>query len=197
MSSHLAILRHAITDWNLEGRIQGHTDVPLSETGRISLSSLSAPSFLQTVEWITSPLQRATETAKILNLNKIRTDIRLIEMNWGEWEGRKLKDLREQHGAALAENEDRGLDMQPPGGETPRDVQDRLKPLLQEIGKTNKTIGAVSHKGVIRALLCLATGWNMLGKPPVKIDWSSIQIFSLDESGSPSLYKTNLPLEKR
>ena len=118
-------------------------------------------------------------------------------MNWGEWEGRKLKDLREQHGASLAENEDRGLDMQPPGGETPRDVQDRLKPLLQEIGKTNKTIGAVSHKGVIRALLCLATGWNMLGKPPVKIDWGSIQIFSLDESGSPSLYKTNLPLEKR
>ena len=197
MSSHLAILRHAITDWNLEGRLQGHTDVPLSKTGRISLSSLSAPSFLQNVEWITSPLQRATETAKILNLNEIRTDIRLIEMNWGEWEGRKLKDLREQHGASLAENEDRGLDMQPPGGETPRDVQDRLKPLLQEIGKTNKTIGAVSHKGVIRALLCLATGWNMLGKPPVKIDWSSIQIFSLDESGSPSLYKTNLPLEKR
>ena len=73
------------------------------------------------MEWITSPLHRATETAKILNLNEIRTDIRLIEMNWGEWEGRKLKDLREQHGASLAENEDRGLDMQPPGGETPRE----------------------------------------------------------------------------
>ena len=197
MSSKFAILRHGITNWNLEGKIQGRTDVPLSKTGRISLSSLSVPSLFQDVEWITSPLQRARETAKILGLNKTRTDIRLVEMNWGEWEGKKLKDLREQHGIAMRENENRGLDMQPPGGETPRDVQDRLKPLLQEIGKSNKTVGGVSHKGTIRALLCLATGWDMLGKPPVKLDWECIQIFSLDASGLPSLYKTNLPLEKR
>ena len=85
MSSKFAILRHGITNWNLEGKIQGRTDVPLSKTGRISLSSLSVPSLFQDVEWITSPLQRAIETAKILGLNKTRTDIRLVEMNWGEW----------------------------------------------------------------------------------------------------------------
>ena len=197
MSSNLAILRHGITDWNLEGKIQGRTDIPLNENGKNTLSSLTVPSLFQKVQWITSPLRRARETAKILDLEETRTDIRLIEMNWGEWEGKKLKDLRGQHAVSMSENENRGLDMQPPGGETPRDVQDRLKPLLQEIGKSNKTVGAVSHKGVIRALLCLATGWNMLGKPPVKIDWGCIQIFSLDASGSPSLYKANLPLEKR
>ena len=146
MSSKFAILRHGITNWNLEGKIQGRTDVPLSKAGRISLSNVSVPSLFHDVEWITSPLQRARETAKILDLKKTRTDIRLIEMNWGEWEGKKLKDLREQHGVSMRENENRGLDMQPPGGETPRDVQDRLKPLLQEIGKSNKTVGGVSHK---------------------------------------------------
>ena len=197
MSSKFAILRHGITNWNVEGKIQGRTDVPLSKAGRISLSSVSVPSLFHDVEWITSPLQRARETAKIQDLKKTRTDIRLIEMNWGEWEGKKLKDLRGQHGVSMRENENRGLDMQPPGGETPRDVQDRLKPLLQEIGKSNKTVGGVSHKGIIRALLCLATGWDMLGKPPVKLDWECIQIFSLDATGLPSLYKTNLPLEKR
>ena len=113
MSSKFAILRHGITNWNLEGKIQGHTDVPLSKTGRISLSSLSVPSKFQDVEWIISPLQRARETAKILDLKKTRTDIRLIEMNWGEWEGKKLKDLREQHGVSMRENENRGLDMRP------------------------------------------------------------------------------------
>ena len=98
MSSKFAILRHGITNWNLEGKIQGRTDVPLSKAGRISLSGVSVPSLFHDVEWITSPLQRARETAKILDLKKTRTDIRLIEMNWGEWEGKKLKDLREQHG---------------------------------------------------------------------------------------------------
>ena len=90
MSSKFAILRHGITNWNLEGKIQGRTDVPLSKAGRISLSSVSVPVLFHDVEWITSPLQRARETAKILDLKKTRTDIRLIEMNWGEWEGKKL-----------------------------------------------------------------------------------------------------------
>ena len=44
MSSKFAILRHGITNWNLEGKIQGRTDVPLSKAGRISLSSVSVPS---------------------------------------------------------------------------------------------------------------------------------------------------------
>ena len=63
MSSKFAILRHGITNWNLEGKIQGRTDVPLSKAGRISLSSVSVPSLFHDVEWITSPLQRAKETA--------------------------------------------------------------------------------------------------------------------------------------
>ena len=56
MSSKFAILRHGITNWNLEGKIQGRTDVPLSKAGRISLSSISVPSLFHDVEWITSPL---------------------------------------------------------------------------------------------------------------------------------------------
>ena len=47
----------------------------------------------------------------------------------------------------MRENENRGLDMQPPGGETPRDVQDRLKPLLQEIGKAIKLLVASVIRG--------------------------------------------------
>ena len=43
MSSKFAILRHGITNWNLEGKIQGRTDVPLSKAGQIFLSSVSVP----------------------------------------------------------------------------------------------------------------------------------------------------------
>ena len=59
-----------------------------------------------------------------------RPEPRLVEMAWGEWEGRRLADLRAELGDAMIENEARGLDFRPPGGESPRDVQERLKPLL-------------------------------------------------------------------
>ena len=42
---------------------------------------------------------------------------------------------------------------------------------------------AVTHKGVIRAVLALATGWNMLGKPAYRLDWSAAQLFHLDPAG--------------
>ena len=119
-------------------------------------------------------------------------------MDWGEWEGETLKTLRETLGTKMKQEEDRGLDLIPPRGESPRQVQERIKPLLKELSqlKTSNVVGAVSHKGVMRSLLSLATGWDMLGTPPIKLDWTAIQIFSLDEQGNPQPYKYNVPLVK-
>ena len=64
---------------------------------------------------------------------------------------------------AMIENEARGLDFRPPGGESPRDVQARLRPFLESL--RDPTI-AVTHKGVLRALYALATGWTMERKAP-------------------------------
>ena len=58
---------------------------------------------------------------------------RLVEMDWGDYEGYTLAELRAARGVDLAANEARGLDFRPPGGESPRDVQARLAPLLAEI----------------------------------------------------------------
>ncbi len=49
-------------------------------------------------------------------------------MDWGDWEGATLDALRAEHGAAFVDNADRGLDFQPPAGESPRMVQARLQP---------------------------------------------------------------------
>src|SRR3546814_19659201 len=69
----------------------------------------------------------------------------------------------------MAAAEALGLDLRPPGGESPRQVQDRLKPWLAERSSCGRDTIAVTHKGVIRALYALACGWDMTGPPPDKL----------------------------
>src|SRR3546814_16034964 len=88
----------------------------------------------------------------------------LVETDWGAWEGRTLAELRADLGAGMAANEARGLDFRPPGGESPRDVQDRLRPLLAELADAGEDVVAVSPKGVLRALYALASGRAIRGQ---------------------------------
>jgi probable phosphoglycerate mutase len=75
----LALLRHAVTDWNLEKRVQGRIDQPLSTTGRQQFEKLALPSMLTGYRWYCSPLCRATQTAELLGLTDIAIDAALIE----------------------------------------------------------------------------------------------------------------------
>jgi probable phosphoglycerate mutase len=135
--------------------------------------------------WVTSPLQRCQETAAILRLRHrfagtVAVEPRLIEMSFGEWEGRILSELRSTHSPAMAELEGLGLDFRAPGGESPRDVQDRLTPWLEEIASEDDDILAITHKGVIRALYALASGWNMRTKPKDRLANDALHIFTVD-----------------
>ena len=51
---------------------------------------------------------------------------------------------------------------------------------------------AVTHRGVIRALFAEATGWDMRGKPPARLDWSAVHVFSLDDEGAPRVERLNV-----
>jgi len=189
--TRLVLLRHGATDWNAGGRLQGRADISLSDVGRSALAGRRLPSAYRDLVWFASPLKRAQETAALLGLQP-QTEAALIEMDWGDYEGHTLVDLRAIHGAAFSANEDRGLDLQPPGGESPRQVLQRLLPWLRGL---TADAGAVTHKGVIRAVLALAFDWPMLGRPPVKLDWHCLQEFSITEEGRPHLVAANIPLE--
>lgn len=188
----LVLIRHGLTAWNAEKRLQGRTDVPLSELGLKQVSGWQVPEEFVGFDWRVSPLRRARQTAEALGL-AATVDPRLIEMDFGRYEGRTVAELRRQLGAEMSANEDRGLDFAPPGGESPRMVQDRLRPMQAEI---RCPTGCVTHKGVIRALMARATGWNMIGKPPVKLDWSSAHLFQLDADGGISLDRPNISLDR-
>src|SRR5690606_38605102 len=120
----LLMLRHGPTAWNEAGRIQGRSDPPLSAAGRAAVAAWTLPPEAAGARWLSSPLGRARETAAILHRGSVAVEPRLIETDWGEWEGRTLPALRAALGEAMAANEARGLDFRPPGGESPRDVQD-------------------------------------------------------------------------
>ncbi|HEU4550708.1 MAG TPA: histidine phosphatase family protein, partial [Rhizomicrobium sp.] len=83
----LALLRHGPTEWNAQGRIQGHTDIPLSNAGREKLAALRLPDTLLGSRVFSSPLLRARQTAQALDLADPLLDARLMEQNWGQWEG--------------------------------------------------------------------------------------------------------------
>ena len=104
----LALLRHAVTDWNLEKRVQGRIDQPLSATGRQQFQGLAIPPKFATYHWYCSPLRRARETAGLLGLTAIDIEAALIEMSWGDWEGEILKPLRKRLGDEMRDNERRG-----------------------------------------------------------------------------------------
>ena len=116
-------------------------------------------------------------------------------MDWGTWEGRSLDDLRGELGDAMAENEALGLDFTPAGGESPRQVQARLQNWLSAIAASRQATVGVTHKGIIRAMLSLATGWDMTVPPPTRLDWASAHMFRLDNHGMPSIERLNIGLE--
>jgi broad specificity phosphatase PhoE len=193
----LALLRHGETDWSRERRIQGRTDTGLTASAQATLSRLALPA--EVADWAVrcSPLLRCRQTAEALNLRDLAVDERLAEMHWGTWEGQRLADLRERLGADMAANEALGLDFRPSGGESPREVAVRLAPLLAELAAAGAPSLAITHRGVIRAILAVATGWNMLGKPPAKLDWGALHLFRLRADGQPVVDRLNLPLSPR
>ncbi|HYE00180.1 MAG TPA: histidine phosphatase family protein [Alphaproteobacteria bacterium] len=186
----LLMLRHGPTDWSAGKRLQGRADRPLSEAGIAAVRRWRLPP--ESADWacVASPLRRALDTARLLGRDAA-PEPALIEMDWGAWEGRRLDELRAELGAAMAAEEARGLDMTPPGGESPRMVQARLRPWLAGL---DRPLVAVAHKGVLRALYALATGWDMAGDPPDKLRDGRAHLFGV-AGGAVRAVRLNIALE--
>lgn len=194
--THFVLVRHGQTQWNVAGRIQGHTDIPLNEVGREQVSKQRIPDTYYDARWVCSPLVRAVETARLMGCADPRVEPVLKEMNWGDWEGRTLKELKEKYGAGLKANEGRGLDFRPDSGESPRDVQKRVTQWMRSISVDPVPVVAVTHKGVIRAILSAAIGWDMTGPAPLTLDWTCAHVFDMNEDGRLSLQMANVTLRE-
>ena len=184
---------HAVTAWNLSGRIQGRRDEPLSDAGRSAVGGWSLPTAWRSYDWLASPLRRAVETARLLGIEPT-PESRLVELDWGDWTGERLVDLRRRDPDGMARNEALGLDFRPSGGESYREVQDRLRPLLAERAAAARPTVAVCHMGVILALLALASDWDLTGPAPGRPRRGCAQECVLDARGRPRVARLNRPL---
>lgn len=193
----LVLIRHGPTDWNRTHLVQGMSDIPLGEDGRAEVAGWRLPEAYHAFDRVCSPLRRARETAEILFGEAVPADDRLREMDWADWEGRTLADLRAEIGDLMTAWEARGLDFRAPGGESPREVQARVRPFLAERARAGRPTVAVSHRGVIRAVYALAISWDMTSKAPRRLADGCAQVFTLAEDGMPSVHTLDLPLTER
>lgn len=180
------IVRHGETDWNREGIYQGQTDTPLNENGRQTARELGC--ILSRIKFTTiysSDLLRARETAEIINsfLNvPIYYTQDLRELNFGDWTGISIWEMEEKDPELFKKWQEDPWNISPPGGETFRELTERVIRVLEEITKRHKgeNILVVSHAGPIKAIifgLLSATGkayWN------IKISHSTVVIIDKD-----------------
>jgi broad specificity phosphatase PhoE len=189
----LLVIRHGVTDWNAQNRLQGQSDRPLSAEGEAQVRSWIIPKRFNHFRCVTSPLIRAKETAQGLGLS-FEEEPALTEMSWGDWEGENWQDLQATLGRpVMAAHEAKGIDFRPDGGESPRNVIARLTPWLADLAVPTLAIG---HKGVLQALYSMASEWDMTEKAPIKFRHGEAYLFEVAD-GKPLLTEMNIPLENK
>ena len=169
--ARLAIIRHGRTEWNREGRIQGHRDIPLEPAAIAELATYRLPDEWQHADLLSSPLNRAVHTATLITDRKPLIEPALIEMNYGDWEGQRGTDLAADPDSGFRHLPDWGWDYQPPNGESPAQVWSRLAPWVDSLREDTV---AVCHIGVMRVLLAMAYDWPFKGTPPFSIKRNSL-----------------------
>ncbi len=155
---HLLLARHGETDWNVAGRWQGHTDVPLNATGRAQAAALAERLRREGIEAVAaSDLSRARHTAEIvagaLGVPLARVDPDLREQRYGWFEGLTLAECEARYPAEWARYvADRQAG--PPGGESRAAVLERVVRAVQATAaQLSGPALLVTHGGALRALL--------------------------------------------
>ena len=160
----LILLRHGETVWNIDKRLQGHDNSPLSARG-IEQAKAIAGSIrsLAPARVVASDLGRARQTAEVIGYGHAPSDERLRELNMGEWTGERKGDL-------IAHKEQLYRDWRagrftPAGGESWDDFVLRIKSGLTDwVYQGTGDLLAIVHSGVVRAAC-----FSFLGLKPAQL----------------------------
>lgn len=144
----VVLARHGQTEWSSALRHTGRTDIPLTDEGRRQARALGSE--LGGREFalvLASPLARAAETCRLAGFAEVRRlDDRLMEWDYGEYEGLTTEQIRER---------DPGWTVWPagaPGGERPEDVGARVDEVVDELRAAEGDCAVFAHGHVLRVL---------------------------------------------
>lgn len=182
--TRLYLIRHGQTDWNLEGRVQGQTDVPLSPLGEMQAEELAERlAEIPLGAIISSPLSRTRQTAEPLARRHgldVRFDPRLMEQNWGRYEGLSWHEAAEEFPAVKDRMRQDPMLAAPPGGETLREVSERMQAALFEAVQIGGSVAVVSHGGALRAGLLALLGMSQGTELRYHFDNASVSLVETD-----------------
>jgi broad specificity phosphatase PhoE len=165
--------RHGETEWNVGEVFRGRADVDLNENGKKQAALLSTCLAKTKIEVIyTSPLKRALDTAKAIagrHTLEVQISDGLNDLDFGEWEGLTVPQVKNKYEKLFSEWSEHPAEVRLPGGETLDDVRHRSMALVGEIIKKHSgTVALVTHRVVIKVLVCALVGldnshfWNIM-----------------------------------
>lgn len=162
------IVRHGRTQWNAEYRLQGQADTDIDEVGRSQARANGAKlagliDRPQAFDFVSSPMRRTRETMELvraamgLDAYAYRTDKRLVELNFGEWQGFTYEELEARNPGVARERSRDKWDFVPPGtgAESYEMLLERVRPFFEALDRDTV---CVTHGGVMRVLFRLVTG---------------------------------------
>lgn len=178
----VCLVRHGATDWNEAGRLHGHTDIPLNETG-VRQAEAVARRLAQerwTALW-TSDLRRAHRTAELIGqaIGLVpRVSVALRERHLGDLEGLTFAELRERFPGYPS------ADIPVPGVESRSQVRERAMSILDEFARRypGGRIIAVSHGALINGALAAISGGEV-GSGKTRLHNACINVVVRDGSG--------------
>ncbi len=189
VQTRICFIRHGETDWNVEKRIQGHTDIDLNETGRSQALAMAFNAAHHRFHAIySSDLARAKETAQVLaqrEEHEVKLLPQLRERHYGIFQGITAAQGAERHPAAYAHYTARDLDYAFETGESLRGFAERVAEGVDWLVRhhSGQTIAAVSHAGVLNILYRRATGRPLETPRDFKIPNCALNWFHFDGQG--------------
>lgn len=157
------VIRHGQTDWNAERRLQGQKDIPLNAIGReqarqngIDLAEILKIEAIP-FDFVASPLGRTRATMEIMRAamdlpsEDYRTDERLVEVSFGDWEGHTVKELKATVRDRITERNLNKWDFIPPG-EDAESYEIMSWRVASWLNSVERPTVCVTHGGVIRSL---------------------------------------------
>jgi broad specificity phosphatase PhoE len=191
----LILVRHGETIWNREGRVQGFSDMDLSDVGvhqarQLALSLRDAP----ILSIYSSPLIRAEKTARIINEYHhapISIEPGLMEMDQGDFEGLTFQELMACEKVFLQKWMSDPASVQMPNGESFVELQERAWKVIEGIVAKSGNALVVSHNFTIAAILCKIKNISLSEFRKVCVDTASRTIIKF-ENGVASIELFNL-----
>jgi broad specificity phosphatase PhoE len=186
MTTQLLLVRHGESTWNSEGRIQGQADPPPSHTGELQAEALAQRLRRTALEAVVcSPALRAHHTARAIgNPHSIGPfdDARLLEVNLGTWQGRRVSDLSDEESAHYRAWEIDPISVSPPGGETLDSALARVAPAMECLLRDHAggTIVVVTHSITGRVALSHLLGAGVTLAPRLLMKKGSITKLRLE-----------------